>query len=685
MRKTFTFFLTALMLILLVISCEESAGVATMRISLNSDTARLIAPEDIPLDVVSYHITGDGPGDATFDITTTKTSTTLSGVVVGEWTINATGMNSLGQAIVTGSTTFTLSVSNPSVIVRLNSLVGNGNLSISMNWNTDVVSSPRIELELTSQDGSESESLNANMNAAEGTATMTKTGLSSGSYILQGRLYSNDILMSGFTEAVRIVGNATSEKEIEFNLDDFPYAPGSLQLLDQSGVPVECTVEGLASEVNAGEAVSISLVPARANLSDITVKWYVDGAYEATGTNVEISFSPGAHRLDAVAYTNKIGSYGSCSISFNALVKTEIGVPGNAVRLDSSTGLKMGANTVMKFLPDGKLMVISGVHNSLQIASMMRNTIDIVKEYGISTLPSLTSDPVDLDYHLLDSSGTYAVLVAMNSPTNSVRFNYIPNSSTVSQIEACNGVRTSFSGNTAKYTSAVGHVDFDEVMNNFVFIGLDTDGKNNFLLERYVPSVNATEDFAFRGWEVSSQVETNTKMNMQNITTLAVSPDSMYYLVGNEKGNIAKLGHRTFSNGAAMKSDYSLPSLDNAKYEGLRKIEFSESGIAYILGSDYIAAYDGGKDSEVFFKKISGASFTDLAVNDITGNIYLVSAETMQLYSYSIDESGNIGEATIIDTLNSNRNLELSEDGSYLILYTKDNATNVEVMRVRTI
>ena len=86
----------------------------------------------------------------------------------------------MGQAIVTGSTTFTLSVNNPSVVVRLNSLVGNGNLSITMSWNTEVISSPRIELELTRQGEEESEEISANMNTSEGTASMTKTGLAAG-------------------------------------------------------------------------------------------------------------------------------------------------------------------------------------------------------------------------------------------------------------------------------------------------------------------------------------------------------------------------------------------------------------------------------------------------------------------------------------------------------------------------
>ena len=134
----------------------------------------------------------------------------------------------------------------------------------------------------------------------------------------------------------------------------------------------------------------------------------------------------------------------------------------------------------------------------------------------------------------------------------------------------------------------------------------------------------------------------------------------------------------------AMKSKYSIPSLDNSKYEGLKKIEISDEGIAYMLGDDYIAGYDTSSDKEIFFKTISGASFSDFAINNTTGNLYLLSAETMKLYSYSIDSSGNIGGETVIDTLNSNRNIELSLDGSYLIMYTKENASNIEIMRIRT-
>ncbi len=687
MKKITITFMLILAALLLMASCEESSSVADMRIVIDSDTSRLIAPEGFPLEVKSYHITGRGPNGDSFSFTTKKSSTTLSGVAVGEWIINATGLNEESTAIVTGSTTFTLSVNNPSVVVRLDSLVGNGNLSISMSWNKDVINNPRIELELTKQNEEQSENLETTMNTSEGTATASKTNLEAGSYILQGRLYSSDILMSGFTEAVRIVGDQTSSSEIEFNLDAFPYAPGSIQLLDQSGIPVECTVEGLSSEVTSDEEIEISLVPERSNLKDITVKWYVDGVLAGSGVNVNLSFTPGMHRLDAVAYTSKIGSYGSCSIAFNALVKTERGVPGNSITIDAATtGLKLGTNTVVKFLPDGKLMVASGLNNTIQIASMLRNSVEIEKEYGISTIPSLSGEPVDLDYVLLDGSGTYAVLVAYNGSGNTARLNYLAPTMELSQIETCDGYRTSFMGNSDKFTTAHGDIGFDEMMKEFVLLAYDADGKTTYLLERYVPSTTADVDFAYRGIDVTSQIEDNLSKpsgSFDTLNSLGVSIDGSFYLVGNANGNIARLNHKTYAGGNAQKNGYKLPNL-TSDYTGLKKIEFSDyNSIGYLMGTDFIAAYNGNLDREVFFKRISGENFVDFAINDETGNIYLLS-ENMRIYSYKLLGDGNVSEEVIVDTQNISNNIELSVDGSYLVLYSKAAANQIEVMRIKT-
>ncbi len=685
MRRILSFSVSALLALTLFISCEESASVADMRITLNSDVSRLIAPEEVPLEVTLYQIRGTGPNNGSFSFTTTKTSTTLSGVAVGNWHIEATGLNEENVPLVTGSTDFTLSASNPSVVVRLATLVGNGNLSISMSWNKDVITDPRIELEITKQNEEESESLTASMNTSEGTATASRTNMEAGSYILQGRLYSSDILMSGFTEAVRIVGDETSSADIEFNLDNFPYAPGSIQLLDQSGIPVECTVEGVDSEVTAGEEITVSLVPEKANLNDITVMWYIDGVQVATGTSAGITFTPGAHRLDAVAYTSKIGSYGSCSISLNALVRTAKGIPGNSVRLDAeTTGLSLGTNTLIKFLPDGKFMVISGLNRTLQIATMARNNVDVLKEYTTSSLSGLNGTPVDLGYRLLDASGTYAVVVGMNSPANTVRFNYRSETNEVEQIETCGGLLTSYMGATEKYGMTGGSAGFDKLMNEIVMLAYDSNGKNTYVLERYVPGLSSDEDYAYRGIDITMDLENALSQSdgyFASMNSLGISPDGTYYVVGNENGHVAIMNHKQYS-GIAQKNDYALPTITD-DYAGLRKIMVSENGITYFMGSDFIAGFDVPNDSKVFFTEKTGKNFLDFTINEETGNLYVLSDE-MIIYCYEIENDGSLGNETAVETLSSNENLELSTDGSYLILYTKTAATQIEVMRIKT-
>ncbi len=686
MKKAFTVLIVALLAVSIFTSCAESEKVATMRITLSSETSRLISPDGISLDVSSYQITGSGPGGSTFSVTTSKSSATLTGLAVGEWSLVATGYNNSGYAIVTGSTNFTLSTSNTSAVIVLDSLVGNGTLSITMQWDTSVVSRPSLEVELTKQGESSSQAVTTNINTSDGVAYFTLSDLEAGSYILQGRLYSDGILVSGFTEAVRIVADNVASSTIEFSLDSFPYAPGTLQLLDQSGIPVECTIEGLSSEVNAGESVTVTLTPSRSNLGDVTVLWYVDGEYVASGMSAELTFSVGNHRLDAVAYTDKIGSYGSCSVAFSALVKTEVGVPGNAVTIDTSSGLKLGASTLLSFMPDGKLMVMSGNHDSLQIASILRNTVSIEKEYGTATLSALACDPVDLGYTLIDTSGTYAVLVVMNNSSNSARFNYVANTSEVSQIEQCSGVISSYSGDSTKFGSAVGSVLYDSITKNFAFLAKDTTGKSTYIIERLVEGTSSSKDYAYRGTDLSAQLSSNLGLSMSSIVALAVDPKAAeYYLAGSENGNIVKMNHRSMLSGSVqIKNDYEKTSLTASKYSGLIKILISDNGIAYILGENYIAGYNPDSDTEIFYSNISGVTFSDFVINEVTGNIYLLSYESSKLYSYSMDSGGTLSKETVMETLNASRNLALSLDGSYLILYSKENSASLELMRIST-
>ena len=249
--RTILFSLLAMALVILP-SCEEGASHATLRVNLRKD--RSIVPLDYPLEIDSYRIAGEGPGSESFDIETNKESISLDGLVIGEWTITAEGRNSNKDVLVTGTTTHRLSTTNGSCTIVLEDLVGSGTLSIELEWDPDrIVSEPSIELEVTPQYGEkETRTLDlTSMDENAGTASYEGVDYPAGSYVLAARLFDGSVQVAGFVEAVRIVGGETSSGTIVFDLDKFPVEPGTLDLVDNTGVPVSCTISGLEDTVDA--------------------------------------------------------------------------------------------------------------------------------------------------------------------------------------------------------------------------------------------------------------------------------------------------------------------------------------------------------------------------------------------------------------------------------------------------
>lgn len=109
MKKFICCILAALAILVVFTSCAESEDTASMRIVLDRNSSRLIAPPDFPLEVKKYRIDGTGPKNEQISITTAKSSATLDGLTIGQWTLKATGLNEKNDPIVTGSTTFNLS------------------------------------------------------------------------------------------------------------------------------------------------------------------------------------------------------------------------------------------------------------------------------------------------------------------------------------------------------------------------------------------------------------------------------------------------------------------------------------------------------------------------------------------------------------------------------------------------
>ena len=681
MKKFICCILAALAILVVFTSCAESEDTASMRIVLDRNSSRLIAPPDFPLEVKKYRIDGTGPKGEKISITTAKSSATLDGLTIGQWTLQATGLNEKNNPIVTGSTKFNLSASNTTCTIHLAELVGQGNLSVGLSWDKARVVNPTITLQLKKQGADTTTELHASMNEPNGTATLSTENLASGSYILIGKLHSQNVLVSGFVEAVRIVEGRTSHADIEFSLDMLPSAPGSIQLINEAGLPVYCTINGLADEVAAGEARTVSLIPEDNTLKNVNVDWYIDGNFQASGMDYEMTPEPGLHRLDAVAYTDKIGSYGSTGMNFSAVVNTEMGIPGNRFSADSSQGLKLGGNTLVHFLPNGSFLLFSNANASMQLCSISRSTVNVLGEWTSADLAFLNGTPVDCLSRTLDSENI-TIMVTTNSPAKTFHLNYHVPTAAITFVEDDRGVAADFEPYMSMSIESFSpdKAFYDEVHGTFNFIGRTT-GYFDAIYYRRVQGKNPCGDWF--GYDVNDLNEqfsiSEPHIQFKTLTGFASTYDGRRYLVGNGIPQICYM---------IMKSDGRITGGDaklNAdKYRGLEEMEATENDLIILKGASYLASYDINTLAEKSYLSASGLG--DIEFNDATDMLYGIEKSTGTINIYTVSPlDGTIAFKTSVAPKIANADrLAFSPNGSYLIAYDRDGGTSIDIFRVNT-
>ena len=681
MKKFISCILAALAILMVFTSCAESEDTASMRIVLDRNTSRLIAPADFPLEVKKYRIDGTGPNNEKISITTAKSSATLDGLTIGQWTLKATGLNEKNAPIVQGSTTFNLSASNTTCTIMLGELVGQGNLSVSLKWDKARVVAPTITLELKKQGVPEPTQLHASMNEPLGTATLTEDKLASGSYILIGKLHSQNVLVSGFVEAVRIVEGKTSHADIEFSLDMFPSAPGSIQLINEAGLPVYCTIKGLTDEVSAGEPRSISLEPEDETLKEVTVDWYVDGTYQATGMNYEMTPEPGLHRLDAVAYTDKIGSYGSTGMNFSAVVNTEKGVPGNRFSVGASNGLKLGGSTLVHFLPNGNFLLFSKANSSMQLCAISRSTVNVLAEWTAADFEFLNGNPVECLSRTLDSDNI-TIMVTANNPAKTYHLNYNLPSETMTFVEDDRGVVADIGPylNMFVETFSTDMAFYDEVHGTFDFIG-KTIGYFDGIYFRMVKGKEACGDwFSYDFTDFNAKFMTcEPHLDFKNMTAFASTYDGRTYLVGNADAQIYYILNKP--DGRVTTGN---TNISTTKYKGLDEMEATKDDWFILKGPSFLSSVDSKTFAEKCYLNESGLG--DIEFNDATDMLYGIDKSTGSISVYTVNPAtGAIALKTSVAPKATNIDrLCFSPGGSYLIAYNKNNGDSLDIFRINT-
>ena len=376
--------LLILMMILIIgfTGCKEEPGRSSLRLTMRGTEGqdRSIVPKDTPLEVSRY-ATGEGPQGSTFEIQSVNPTIEVEGLLMGTWSIAAVGQNNQGVNLVHGSAECSLSNEPTNVLIELKTLMGTGTMNVKLAWDETKISNPNIDLWVTDAAGIKTK-VAPTTNNLDNCSVFYSATYPSGSYLIQGMLYSGNTSVAGFAEIVRIVGGKTTEGTIDLDLDKYPEIPSSLTLINKAGTPIECSIS--ASQTRGGttgDYCKVSFPPSE-NSKEFEAEWFLDGEEISTSLNCTFTPSTGKHRLDLIAKGALLASSGSASITFKAAVAGTPGLPVLAKSVtDNTDGLKISGNTKIAFLPDGKFLLASTMHNTLQICRIVRDCLEVVRTY----------------------------------------------------------------------------------------------------------------------------------------------------------------------------------------------------------------------------------------------------------------------------------------------------------------
>lgn len=424
--------LATIALSVMTLGCAQDVETVTLELAFSSEGTqgmRSLLP-DTSLTIDHYTVTGTGPNEAEFHISSTEASTSVPGLPVGGWTIEACGWNDAGVRLISGTTTLQLAPDNRQATVTLDQYYGSGQLSVLVVWDDSLTFEPQFRMYITQEQGTEQE---VYPTVAAGSAAYAAT-LSAGSYVLRCELYSEGELIAGCVEAVRIADALESGGTITFDLDTLD-STIDIIIDDDLAIPVEGTITGLPAQVESGQSYELSFTPTNValdQLADVAVVWYLDGAALGSGPIRTITPSSGTHRIDVLAWTSTPGSIGSISLVFEAALPSDVGTltPRGSI-VNGSLGAQLDGVSDAIMTPDGLLITAAKISDTIQTYRFV---------VGSPTLLQTISNSAEIPLNgvrrlVMSADGTLICALSDYSKSLTV-FSHIPGTDTLQLIEA---------------------------------------------------------------------------------------------------------------------------------------------------------------------------------------------------------------------------------------------------------
>ncbi|AEV30244.1 hypothetical protein SpiGrapes_2483 [Sphaerochaeta pleomorpha str. Grapes] len=651
--------------------CKEDPARSTLRLTLQNvqnPTERSLVPTGIPLEVTKYVVQGTGPQGNTFSMESSNSSLEIEGLLIGNWDLYAIGQNSSDVDLVEGSNSFLLTTEPKNVTVQLNTLKGTGTMTINFQWDMEKISNASIELSVTNQEGVKTAVAPTINNYANGSVTYSAF-YPAGSYTVQARLYSGSIAVAGCAEAVRVVGNKITEGTITLDLDKFAEIPSSLTLINKAGTPIECSISGLSSTMIAMQNVTAEI--ATMNISDngsLEISWFLDGQQIATGLDCTFVPSSGTHRLDVIATGALLASSGSASFTFQATVGGTPDIPVLMTEVaDGTEGLYVAGDTKVAFLPDGKVLLASATHNSLQVCRIVRDTMEVIRSYSTSD----DFNTVGITDMLVDPN-SYRVAIADATTPGIALYQYDASDATLTKL---------FYRNNVKYTKSDGStLTFSDIDM------LSLDGSNGTLY----CTVPGSTDLPMSNMYASNAEDFQTNSytyflfsSLQEFSGMAIAPGNNKAALFSEPDGLLKLCTRDNSNKLiANDKNFSSETNGTPYLSGIRSVAFLNDsnvvcGTGNALNRFTNTSALNWEQADIWLSGQNGIDsmlgIEQLIVNPSRTVLYAICQDSKNIHCFAVDSSTSelsyLGAASL--GIFQPSGAALSPDREFLIVFSK--------------
>lgn len=204
-------------------SCENPAGLplSVVREEGGRPAMSSLAGESEP---VEYHVTGSGPGGASFSRVEANLPVDVSGLVAGEWLVRVEGVDETGTVVLEGEAIALVAPDGESAVSITLSPVqpGAGSFLLEMSWPYALVAAPGPVAFLQPDEGDAVE-LTCTVEPAEASATCA-VAAAPGQYRLVARLLDGDETVAGSAELVSLAAGDETTRHIDFDRVNKPGA-----------------------------------------------------------------------------------------------------------------------------------------------------------------------------------------------------------------------------------------------------------------------------------------------------------------------------------------------------------------------------------------------------------------------------------------------------------------------------